>query len=252
MRLKDKVTIITGGAEGIGKAYALAFAEEGAKLVISDTDCTAARKLVDTLTEKGTEALATETDVSKAADTEEMVKKTIERFGRVDIIINNAAKFQRNAAVRAPLWELDIEEWESVISVNLTGVFLCCRAVLPVMMEQKSGKIINISSSLAYQGAANLTHYSASKGGVLTLSRALAREVGEYNINVNCICPGFTLSADPDSITEERRKHEVPARILKRAEYPEDIVGAAVFLASADSDFMTGQSIVVDGGVVMH
>ncbi len=252
MRLKDKVAIITGGAEGIGKAYALGFASEGARIVVSDINFPAARKLVNTLTEQGTEALATETDVSRVKDTEEMVKKTLERFGRVDILINNAAKFQRNMAVRAPLWELDPQEWESVITVNLNGVFLCCRAVLPGMIEQKSGKIINIASSLAFQGAANLTHYSASKGGVLTLSRALAREVGEYNINVNTICPGFTLSADPASITEERRQHEVPVRILKRAEYPEDIVGSAIFLASADSDFMTGQAIVVDGGVIMH
>ncbi len=252
MRLKDKVAIITGGAEGIGKAYALGFAREGAKIVLSDINFPAARTLVNTLTEQGNEALATETDVSKVEDTEEMVKKTLERFGRVDILVNNAAKFQRNMAIRAPAWELDPQEWESVIAVNLTGVFFCCRAVLPGMIEQKSGKIINIASSLAFQGAANLTHYSASKGGVLTFSRALAREVGEYNINVNIICPGFTLSADPASITEERRQYQVSSRILKRAEYPEDLVGTAIYLASADSDFMTGQAVVVDGGVILH
>jgi NAD(P)-dependent dehydrogenase (short-subunit alcohol dehydrogenase family) len=120
------------------------------------------------------------------------------------------------------------------------------------MIQQKSGKIINIASSLAFQGAANLTHYSASKGAVVTFTRSLAREVGEYNINVNSLCPGFTLSADPATITDERRQYEVATRILKRPEYPEDLVGTAVYLASADSDFMTGEAIVVDGGVALH
>ena len=252
MRLKDKIAIITGGAEGIGRAYALGFAREGARVVVADIDLAGARTLVTTISKQGNAALAIKTDVSKVIETEEMAKKTLERFGRIDILVNNAAKFQRNMAIRAPVWELDPLEWESVINVNLTGVFLCCRAVLPHMIKQKSGKIINIASSLAFLGAAQFTHYSASKGGVLTFSRALAREVGEYNINVNTICPGFTLSADPASLTEERRQFEVPSRILKRAEYPEDLVGTAIYLASADSDFMTGQALVVDGGVILH
>jgi len=252
MRLKDKVAIITGGAEGIGKAYALGFAREGAKVVVADINLAGARTLVNTMAEQEIEALATKTDVSKVADTEEMAKKTLERFGRIDILVNNAAKFQRNMTIRAPVWELDPQEWESVIAVNLTGVFLCCRAVLPYMIRQKSGKIINIASSLAFAGAAKFAHYSASKGGVITFSRALAKEVGIYNINVNTLCPGFTLSADPTSLTEERRQFEVSSRILKRAEYPEDLVGTAIYLASADSDFMTGQALVVDGGVILH
>ena len=252
MRLKDKVAIVTGGAGGIGKAYATGFAREGAKIVVADIDMPAAKTLVDTLTKEGAKALAVRTDVSKVADTKEMVDRTLEHFGRVDILVNNAAKFQRNAAVRAPVWELDPAEWESMIAVNLTGVFLCCRAVLPQMIKQKSGKIINIASSLAFMGAAEFSHYSATKGGVVTFTRALAREVGEYNINVNTICPGFTLSADPATITDERRQFEVSARIMKRAEYPEDLVGTAIYLASVDSDFMTGQALVVDGGVILH
>lgn len=252
MRLKDRVAIITGGAEGIGKAYALGFAREGAKVVVADINLGSARTLVNSMMEQRYEALAVRVDVSKVADTEEMVKKTLERFGRIDILVNNAAKFQRNRAVRAPVWELDPQEWESVIAVNLTGVFLCCRAVLPHMIRQKSGKIINVASSLAFAGAANFAHYSASKGGVVTFSRALAKEVGAYNINVNTLCPGFTLSADPASLTEERRQFEVSSRILKRAEYPEDLVGTAIYLASPDSDFMTGQALVVDGGVMLH
>jgi 3-oxoacyl-[acyl-carrier protein] reductase len=252
MRLQDKVAIITGGAEGIGKAYAIAFAKEGAKLVVADINVPAAQALADRLTKQGTEVLATRTDVSKVVDTEEMTKQALERFGRIDVLINNAAKFQRNPAVRAPVWKLDPAEWDSVMAVNLRGVFLCCRAVLPQMMKQKSGKIINIASSLAFSGAAEFSHYSASKGGVLTFSRALAKEVGEHNINVNTLCPGFTLSATPGSQTEERRFTEVSSRILKRAEYPEDLVGAAIFLASSDSDFMTGQALVVDGGLVLN
>jgi NAD(P)-dependent dehydrogenase (short-subunit alcohol dehydrogenase family) len=252
MRLKDKVAIITGGAEGIGKAYALGFAKEGAKIVVADINLPASKTLVEILKSQGNDALAVKTDVSSVADTENMVEKTIKRFGKIDILINNAAVFQRVAAVRKPVWELDPADFEKVIKVNITGVFLCCRAVLPHMIKQKSGKIINIASSLAFLGAVNLSHYAASKGGVVTFTRSVAREVGQFNINVNSLCPGFTLSADPESITEERRQYEVPARILKKAEYPEDLVGTAIFLASADSDFMTGQAVVVDGGVILH
>jgi NAD(P)-dependent dehydrogenase (short-subunit alcohol dehydrogenase family) len=252
MRLKDKVAIITGGAEGIGKAYALGFAKEGAKIVVADINLPASKTLVEVLKSQGNDALAVKTDVSSVADTENMVEKTLNKFGKVDILINNAAVFQRVAAVRKPVWELDPADFEKVIKVNITGVFLCCRAVLPHMIKQKSGKIINIASSLAFQGAANLSHYATSKGGVVTFTRSVAREVGQFNINVNSLCPGFTLSADPESITEEGRQYEVPARILKKPEYPEDLVGTAVFLASADSDFMTGQAVVVDGGVILH
>jgi NAD(P)-dependent dehydrogenase (short-subunit alcohol dehydrogenase family) len=252
MRLKGKVAIITGGAEGIGQAYALGFVREGARVVISDINYPAAQALVKKLTEEGYEALATQTDVSSLTDTQVMVAKTLEKFGRIDILVNNAAMFQRQLAVRSLCWEMDPADFEKVIKVNVTGVFLCCRAVLPPMIKQKSGKIINIASSLAFQGAPRLAHYAASKGAVVTFTRSLAREVGEYSINVNSLCPGFTLSADPASITEERRQYEVPARILKRPQYPQDLVGTAIYLASPDSDFMTGQAVVVDGGVILH
>jgi 3-oxoacyl-[acyl-carrier protein] reductase len=252
MRLKDKVAIITGGALGIGKAYAIGYAGEGAKVVVADINFTAAKELAKSLKNQGKEALAVKIDVSKVADTGEMVKRTIDRFGKIDILVNNAASFQRPAANRAPVWELDPAEWERVIKVNLTGTFLCCRAVLPHMIKQQSGKIINIASALALLGAAEFSHYSTSKGGVITFTRALAREVGAYNINVNTICPGFTLSREPDSITDRDKEWEISARILKRPEYPKDLVGAAIYLASAESDFMTGQALVVDGGVILH
>jgi 3-oxoacyl-[acyl-carrier protein] reductase len=252
MRLKEKVAIVTGGAEGIGRAYIEGFADEGARVVIADINSEAARILVEKLTKEGYPAIEIKTDVSCREDTESMVKQTLSKFGRIDILVNNAAMFSRNPAVRAPTWELDPEEWENLMKVNVTGVFLCCRAVLPQMIKQKTGKIINIASSLAFSGAAEFSHYSASKGAVLTFTRALAREVGCYNINVNSLCPGFTLSMPDEMLTEEQKQHEVPARILKRAEYPRDLVGTAIYLASSDSDFVTAQTIVVDGGVVMH
>ncbi len=252
MRLEGKVAIVTGGAAGIGQAYVEGFAKEGARLVVADIDARGARALVKKLTAAGNEAISTTTDVSVQSDTESMVKQALTKFGRIDILVNNAAMFSRNPAVRAPTWELSLEEWEKLMKVNLTGVFLCCKAVLPHMIKQKKGKIINIASSLAFQGAAEFSHYSASKGGVLTFTRALAREVGAYNINVNSLCPGFTLSMPPETLNEARRKTEIPLRILKRPEYPQDLVGAAIFLASAESDFMTAQALVVDGGVVMH
>lgn len=252
MRLEGKVAIVTGGAAGIGQAYVEGFAQEGAKVVIADIDSRGARALVKKLSSVGAEAIFTTTDVSVQKDTESMVSQTLSKFGRIDILVNNAAMFSRNPAVRAPTWELSLEEWEKLMKVNLTGVFLCCRAVLPHMIKQKKGKIINIASSLAFMGAAEFTHYSASKGGVLTFTRALAREVGAYNINVNSLCPGFTLSMPSETLSDERRQFEVPVRILKRPEYPQDLVGAAIFLASGDSDFMTAQAVVVDGGVVMH
>ena len=252
MRLKNKVAIITGGAEGIGKAYALAYVKEGAKVVIADINEKAAKATEQEIKSVGLEALAVTTDVSRVSDVDNMVEKTIARFGKIDILLNNAGKFQRNPAVRTNVWEMDPLEWEKVIAVNLTGVFLCCRAVIPHMIKQKSGKIINVASSLAFFGTTEFSHYVASKGGVVGFTRALCREVGRYNINVNTLCPGYTLSGDPATTSEAAKLMEVNTRVLKRAEYPEDLVGTAIYLASTDSDFMTGQALVVDGGNVMH
>ena len=253
MRLRDKVAIITGGAEGIGRSYAVGFANEGARVVIADINPVAAKVLTNTLRKEGKEALAVEMDVSSLESTEEMVKKTIEQFGSIDILVNNAAMYVRVKATRAPVCDLDPAEWDRVIAVNLTGVYLCTRAVLPHMMAQKGGKIINIASSLAFAGFANMAHYVASKGGVISLTRALAREGGDYNINVNCIAPGSTLSEDSaDETAVELRQRAASIRAIKRTEYPDDLVGTAIFLASADSDFITGQTIVVDGGHIMN
>jgi 3-oxoacyl-[acyl-carrier protein] reductase len=253
MRLKDRVAIITGGADGIGKAFAQGFAREGAKVVIADINLQAAGALVKALEQQGAEAMAVKTDVSQIKEVDEMVKKTVERFGKIDILVNNAAVYIRNEAKAAPVWEIDPTHWEKVIAVNITGVFLCSRAVLPYMIKQKRGKIINMASSLAFKARPNYAHYVTSKGGVVGFTRAVARDAGEYNINVNAIAPGSTMSEDSaDAVVMERRQGEVPSRAIKRIEHPDDLVGTAIFLASSDSDFVTGQTILVDGGSVMH
>ena len=255
MRLKNKVAIITGGAEGIGRAYALGFVGEGARVVVADINFPAAQKLVDTITEQGNEALATKTDVSSVEDVEEMVRKTLERFDRVDILVNNAAKYQRNPAIRSPVWEMDPEEWESIIAVNLTGVFLCCRAVLPHMIKQKGGKIINIASISGRGGGLDDgPSYCTSKAGVIQLTQNAAFELGPYGINVNCIAPGLILT--PMVYGGGRTREEVQAylegrksaAVLGRLGEPEDIAKVALFLASEDSSFISGQTIPVDGG----
>jgi len=254
MRLEQKVAIITGGARGIGKRYAMAFAKEGAKVVLADIDLAAGNVTVDALRKDGMEAFSTKTDVSNPESSQEMARQTIEHFGRIDILVNNAALLARFTVSRgAPFYQLDLNEWDQVISVNLTGVFLCSRAVFPYMKVQGGGKIINIASATFFLGVSGLSHYAASKGGVIGLSRALARELGEYGINVNCITPGSTLSEDStDQAALEFRKQALARRSIKRLEYPEDLVGAAIFFASSDSDFITGQNIVVDGGYIMH
>lgn len=259
MRLKDKVAIITGGAYGLGNAYVMAYSDEGAKVVIADIAYQAAKETEEALTAKGREALALKVDVSSVEDTQEMARKTAERFGRIDILVNNAAILGRVRISRGmPFYELTLEEWNRVMAVNVTGGFLCCRAVFPYMKAQRSGKIINITSGQFHAGGGNVkyAHYVVSKGAVIGLTRALARELGEYNINVNALTPGSTQTDAPtgdpkvDEFTRKMRESVVALQCLKRLEYPADVVGTAIFLASSDSDFMTGQTVVVDGGIV--
>ena len=255
MRLKDKVAIVTGGAYGIGKAYIKAFSREGAKVVIADIDLEAAKATAEEVIKEGGEALAIRTDVSVPEDTQEMAKKTVAHFGRIDILVNNAAVLGRVKISRGtPFYELDLDEWDKVMEVNVKGVFLCARAVFPYMKDQGAGKIINIISPQFHKGGGKVkyAHYVASKGAVVGLTRAFAQELGEYNINVNCIGPGATFTEDPtDTAAFEARKKAAERRIIKRVQYPEDLVGTAIFLASSDSDLMTGQTVIVDGGEVM-
>ena len=258
LRLKDKVVIITGGAQGIGRVYALGMADEGAKLVVADINMDKAEATAKEIRAKGREALAVKTDVSSPESTQEMAKKTVDRFGRIDVLVNNAAILEKIRITRVPFYELDLNEWDRVIAVNLKGTLLCSRAVFPQMKVQGRGKIINVTTTGFFFGNPNYVHYVASKGGVIGLTRAMARELGDYNINVNCIAPGATVSEDPnDKAAYEQRvkkltQQMIPKLCLKRVQYPEDLVGTVIFLASSGSDFITGQTIVVDGGDVMH
>jgi 3-oxoacyl-[acyl-carrier protein] reductase len=252
-RLQDRVIIVTGGAHGIGRAYCEGFAREGAKVVVADLDQASGDELVRALSKEGHDALAVRADVAEPADTERMARATLDRFGRIDGLINNAALFQRPAMSRVPFEKIPVDEWDRLMAVNLRGVFLCCRAVVPAMKQQRYGKIVNISSGTVFYGAPNAAHYVTSKAGVIGLTRSLARELGESRITVNAIAPGLTISMDEvDAARDTQNQQRLQARSIKRTELPEDIVGAAVFLCTAESDFITGQTLVVDGGAQMH
>jgi len=249
-RLDGRVAILTGGAKGIGRHYAGALAAQGARLMIADvTD--GKDVAAEIARQHGANSVESAlTDVSDEGAVKALVRKTMERFGTIDILVNNAALF-------APLQEqkvtdIDVALWDRVMAVNVRGVFLMTKHVAPRMIAQKYGKIINISSGTVARGIPQFAHYVTSKGAVTAFTRATSRELGEHNICVNNLAPGFTLS---DSVIEENPGHlehsrapSLARRALKRDEYPEDLLGALVFLASADSDFITGQTIAVDGG----
>ena len=248
MRLKDRVAIVTGAAQGIGRVYALRLASEGAKVVV--TDVLDAQPAAKEIAAQGGEALALRTDVTDPRSVDDMAEKTVGRFGRIDILVNNAALF--GDISRKPFQEIPIDEWDRVMAVNVKGLFLCSRAVLPQMKKQGKGRIINISSGTVLQGTPMLLHYVTSKGAVVAFTRALAREVGEFGITVNSIAPGHTLSETVKRRGPNVDERAVASRIIKRSQVPEDLSGTVVFLASDDSEFITGQMIVVDGGSALH
>jgi 3-oxoacyl-[acyl-carrier protein] reductase len=252
-RLTDRVIIVTGGAHGIGRAYCEGLAREGARPVVADIDGDAAEAVVKALSARGQDALTVVVDVSQPEATERMSQATLARFGRIDGLINNAALFQRPAMSRVPFEQIPVEEWDRLMAVNLRGVFLCCRAVVPSMKQQRRGKIVNISSGTVFHGSPMRAHYVTSKAGVIGFTRSLARELGAYNINVNAVAPGLTLSMEEvDEGRAAMNQQRLQARALQRTELPADLVGTIVFLCSSDSDFMTGQTLVVDGGAQMH
>ena len=253
MRLKDKVTVITGAAHGIGKAYARRFAEEGARVVIADIDAGGGEATAKAIADSGGSAWARHTDVRSLPNVEGLMRETVKKYGRVDVLLNNAAIYVTEKLWKGPVEELELEEWDRVIEVNLKGVFLCSKAAIPIMKQQKIGKIINIASGTFFSGSGNMPHYTTAKGGVVALTRVMARQLGEWGINVNCMTPGSTMSEE--SVSDEvlkRREGSVDKRAFRRIETPADIVGTALFLASSDSDFITGQLLVVEGGGVMH
>lgn len=253
-RLKDKVAIVTGGGYGIGRAFCLGMAQEGAKLVVvGNKHMQRAKSTATEIEDRGGEAMAVKADVSLPEDTIEMANKAAERFGGIDILINNAAVSSIAELTYGPFEDLDLAEWDRVMAVNLKGPFLCMRAVFLYMKKRGAGKIINIGSGAFFLGQGFTPHYVASKGGVIGLTRSMSTALGKYNINVNCIAAGKTISEgldDKKALDECERR--VPFKSLKRIGYPEDLVGAAIFFASSDSDFITGQTLYVEGGEVKH
>ena len=249
MLLEDKVAIVTGGAQGLGRAYILRLAEEGAKVVIADIlDGT---EVAQAVKDKGGEALALHTDVADEKSTQEMARKTVDQFGRIDVLVNNAAFF--SAIVKKPFHQIPGDEWDRVMGINLKGLFLCAKAVYPQMKKQGKGKIINVSSGTFFKGLPHFLHYVTSKGGVIGFTRALAREVGDDGIRVNTIAPGYTVTEtlrEKPQDPEEVIKAISASRCIKRAETPEDLTGTIVFLASDGSDFITWQTLIIDGGSV--
>ena len=248
MRLPNKIAIITGGAAGIGYAYARRFIAEGASGVIADVaDPVAAAEKLDA----SGRALGVRTDVSDPAAVRALVEAAVARFGRVDVLVNNAAIF---ASLKPQKFdEIPDAEWDRVMAVNVKGLWNCARAVVPVMRRQGGGRIVNVASAIVAKGTAFLLHYVTSKGAVVAMTRALARELGPDNITVNAVAPGLILSdtvqANPD-ITGFQVDAIMQVRSLKREAFPEDVEGTVVFLASDDSAFMSGQTLVVDGGSV--
>jgi NAD(P)-dependent dehydrogenase (short-subunit alcohol dehydrogenase family) len=245
--LDGQVAIVTGGAQGIGRAIAGGLAAEGARIVIADVERAeeAARSFAG--------GVGLTVDVSSEEDTARMVEQALDRCGRIDVLVNNAGLYA--SLPMRPFEEIPVEEWRRVMDVNVLSMFLCCRAVVPAMRERGGGRVVNISSGTPFRGVPFLLHYVTSKGAIVALTRALAKELGPANVRVNCVAPGFTMSegvrAHPEVI-EKLRDVSIAARTIQRDQQPEDVVGAVVFLSGAGSDFVTGQTIVIDGGQYFH
>jgi NAD(P)-dependent dehydrogenase (short-subunit alcohol dehydrogenase family) len=236
--LEGKVAIVTGGAQGIGAAIARGLDEAGATVVVADLDPPDGQ---------------IRADVSSEEDVARMVDETLERHGRVDVLVNNAGLYA-SLAMR-PFTEIPLDEWNRVMEINVASMFLTSRAVVPVMREQGGGKIVNISSGTPFRGVPFLLHYVTSKGAIVAFTRALAKELGKDGIHVNCVAPGFTMSdgvkAHPE-VVEKLRDVSIAARTIQRDQVPEDVVGAVVFLCTPAADFVTGQTLVIDGGQYFH
>ena len=248
-RVDGRVCLVTGAAQGIGATYAKALAREGAKVAVADIDDTSG--VVEEIIAAEGEAVGFCNDVSNWGSCQEMVRATKEAFGRVDVLINNAAIFGK--LERASIDEITPELFERVMKVNVTGTFLCSKAVIPIMRGQSYGKIINITTSRIFAGLPFFLHYDASKGAVFGMTRAMAKELGDDGIRVNAIAPGSTMSENVKARTDWRDggpAAKLAGRSIKRIQEPGDLIGACLYFASAESDFVTGQTLVIDGGGV--
>jgi NAD(P)-dependent dehydrogenase (short-subunit alcohol dehydrogenase family) len=245
--LQGKIAIVTGGSQGIGHAIARGLADEGARIVVADLE----RAAEAAAGFDGGVGLAV--DVASETDVTRMVEETVAACGRVDVLVNNAGLYA-SLAMR-PFEEIPVEEWRRVMDVNVLSMFLCCRAVVPVMRRQGGGRIVNISSGTPFRGVPYLLHYVTSKGAIVAFTRSLAKELGKDGILVNCVAPGFTMTegvmANPEVI-DKLRDVSVAARTLQRDQVAEDVVGAAVFFSGPGSAFVTGQTMVIDGGQYFH
>lgn len=249
MKLKDKIALVTGSSRGIGRGVALAYAKEGAKVVVNYTSNEkAAKEVVEAIDKMDSQAIAVKADVAKKAETERLVQAGIDQFGRIDILVNNAG-FGRPAM----MLKMEEDEWDQVIDIHLKGAFLCSQAAGRHMKEQKSGKIINVSSVAGLVGTVGQINYSAAKGGVLSMTKSMARELARYNICVNVISLGIVATDMSEKIRTDEKLSEIYMNriLLKRFAEPEDISPAFVFFASDESNYITGQLLCVDGGYGM-
>ena len=252
-QLDGKTVVVTGGGHGIGRAYSERFGREGARVVVAELDEAAARDVADNIERAGGEALAVPTDVASWDSAQAMAERAVERFGGIDGLVNNAAIFSTIPIARVGFEQIDEGEWDRVMEVNVKGVWLCCRAVVPAMRRRGGGSIVNIASGTVFNGTPTRVHYVASKAAVVGITRVLSRELGGDNIRVNAIAPGNTLSEEnPSPEILRMREAAVAARSLKRVQRPDDIVGSVLFMLSDDAAFITGQTLLVDGGTALH
>lgn len=246
-KLSGKNAIVTGSARGIGKSIAMILAGEGANVVIVDVIQDAAAQTSEEISALGVKSFAIKADVTSFKEVEELIQKTKNEWGGVDILVNNAGITRDNLILR-----MTPEDFEAVLNINLKGVFNGIKAAFPVMMKQKSGKIVNIASIIGLMGNIGQANYSASKAGVIALTKTAARELAARNVNVNAVAPGFIQSAMTDKLPEAEKQKLMAQVPLGRIGQPEDVAKAVLFLSSPDSDYITGQVIVVDGGIVMY
>jgi 3-oxoacyl-[acyl-carrier protein] reductase len=249
--LAGRTVIVTGGGKGIGKVYAQEFGKAGANVVAADIDEAAAHAVAEGIASDGGAALGLGADIATEASVAAMAQAALDQFGTIDVLINNASLM--SVLPRRSWLEIPVDEWDRVMAVNLRGMFLCCREVFPAMKRQGRGKIVNISSSRVFEGSPNRLHYTTSKAGVIGFTRALSREVGEFGITVNAVAPGLTASdTQVASSSGNYLAAHSSGRAIDRVQTPDDLVGAVMFLSSPASDFMTGQTLLVDGGKMMH